>query len=49
LRGPRPETIDERLLFLDSHILFCRQWRGNTPVWEDSWEMVQYAESDQST
>jgi hypothetical protein len=35
-------TLMQRLFFLKSRILLRRQWRGNTPVWEDPWEQVQY-------
>ncbi len=35
-------TLMQRLYFLSSRIMFVRQWRGHTPVWEDAWEMVQY-------
>ncbi|MFW6457511.1 MAG: hypothetical protein ACOC0A_04375 [Planctomycetota bacterium] len=38
----RQATLMQRLHFLNSHIMFRRQWRGDTPVWEDSWEQVCY-------
>ncbi len=38
----RQATLVQRLFFLKSRIAFLRQWRGNTPVWEDPWEQVTY-------
>lgn len=38
----RHTTLIQDLLFLDDRRLLRRQWRGETPVWDDPWEVVQY-------
>lgn len=35
-------TLYQTLHFLRSRIMLRRQWRGETPVWEDRWEEVRY-------
>lgn len=35
-------TLCQNLYFLNSRLQFRRQWRGETPVWEDPWESIQY-------
>jgi hypothetical protein len=35
-------TLLQRVFFLDEKVLWRRQWRGETPVWEDKWEVVKY-------
>jgi len=36
-------TLIQRLFFLDRKSLLRRQWRGQTPVWEDPWETIVYS------
>ena len=39
---PVEATLQQRLYFLDKKLMWVRQWRATTPVWEDPWEVVQY-------
>lgn len=39
----REATLWQNLFFLADRILWRRQWRGNTPVWEDPWEIIRYS------
>ena len=36
-------TLLQRVMFLDEKKVMLRQWRGDTPVWEDPWEIIQYS------
>lgn len=35
-------TVIQRLFYLDDKSMWRRQWRGDTPVWDDPWEIVKY-------
>ena len=35
-------TLLQRVMFLDEKKVIRRQWRGDVPVWEDPWEVIQY-------
>lgn len=39
----RAATLMQRCYYPDRRVMKWRQWRGETPVWDDPWETVQYA------
>jgi hypothetical protein len=41
----RAATLYQRCYYLRDRIMKWRQWRGETPVWEDAWKTVSYGES----
>ena len=38
----REATLIQAFYLLDEKTLWRRQWRGDTPVWQDPWEIVRY-------
>ncbi len=42
----REATLRQNLCFLADRIVWRRQWRGNTPVWDDPWEIIKYSREE---
>ncbi len=40
----RAATLVQRCYHLRERIMKWRQWRGETPIWEDAWKTVSYAD-----